>query len=93
MHDPKRVELVEFAHTPLQAPQDSPVSTNKFYGNLFLGSQGQGVWTHPYSVTWSKGSGNAGSWGMAVVSYIFGAVLPYYCCFMGRSTCAGAGHF
>lgn len=31
-----------------------------------MGSQGQGVWTHPYSVTWSKGSGNAGSWGLAV---------------------------
>ncbi|KAF6221390.1 hypothetical protein HO133_002245 [Letharia lupina] len=49
-----------------QAPQSSPVSTNKFYANLFLGIQSQGVWTHPYSVTWSKGSGNIGSWGMAV---------------------------
>ena len=42
------------------------MSTNKFYANLFLGSQGQGVWTHPYSVTWSKGGGNAQSWGLAV---------------------------
>ncbi|CAF9927650.1 hypothetical protein IMSHALPRED_007264 [Imshaugia aleurites] len=48
------------------APQSSPVSTNKFYTNLFVGAQAQGVWTHPYSVTWSKGSGNAGSYGMAV---------------------------
>lgn len=24
------------------------------------------MWTHPYSVTWSKGIGNARSWGMAV---------------------------
>ena len=47
-------------------PQSNPVSTNKFYANLFLGSQGQGVWTHPYSLAWSKGSGNVGSWGMSV---------------------------
>lgn len=33
---------------------------------MFLGAQGQGVWTHPYSVTWSKGTGNAKSWGLAV---------------------------
>lgn len=49
-----------------KAPQSSPVSTNKFYANLFLGTQGQGVWTHPYSLTWSKGGGNLKSWGMAV---------------------------
>ena len=47
-------------------PQGNPASTNKFYANLFLGSQSQGVWTHPYSVAWSKGSGNAGSWGISV---------------------------
>ncbi|MCJ1274857.1 hypothetical protein MMC21_002655 [Puttea exsequens] len=46
--------------------QGNPVSTNKFYANLFLGTQGQGVWTHPYSVIWSKGTGNVQSWGMAV---------------------------
>ncbi|KAL8841632.1 MAG: hypothetical protein Q9170_000846 [Blastenia crenularia] len=48
------------------APQNSPFSTNKFYANFFLGSQGQGVWTHPYSLTWSKGLQNAQSWGMAI---------------------------
>ncbi|KAL8658318.1 MAG: hypothetical protein Q9226_001098 [Calogaya cf. arnoldii] len=48
------------------APQSSPLSTNKFYANFFLGSQDQGVWTHPYSLTWSKGTQNARSWGMAV---------------------------
>lgn len=42
-----------------------PIETNKFYANLFLGSQGSGVWTHPYSLTWAKGHGN--TWGMAVV--------------------------
>lgn len=50
----------------MQTPQSTPVSTNKFYANLFLGTQGQGVWTHPYSVTWSRGSGVAQSWGLAV---------------------------
>ena len=53
-------------YTCIKAPQANPVSTNKFYANLFLGGQGQGVWTHPYSLTWSKGTGNASSWGMAV---------------------------
>ena len=52
--------------TMKKAPQDIPLSTNKFYANLFLGSQGQGVWTHPYSITWSKGGGNAASWGLSV---------------------------
>ena len=46
--------------------QTAPISTNKFYANLFLGNQGQGVWTHPYSVSWSRGAGNAQSWGLAV---------------------------
>lgn len=27
-----------------------PIPTNKFYSNLFLGSQTQGVWLHPYQV-------------------------------------------
>ncbi|KAL6717521.1 endo-1,3-beta glucanase [Lecanora helva] len=48
------------------SPQSNPVSTNRFYANLFIGTQGQGAWTHPYSVAWSKGSGNAKSWGFAV---------------------------
>ncbi|MCJ1284432.1 hypothetical protein MMC26_003764 [Xylographa opegraphella] len=48
------------------ATQNNPVSTNKFYANLFLGGQTQGVWTHPYSVAWSHGSGNARSWGMSI---------------------------
>ncbi|KAI4276596.1 MAG: hypothetical protein LQ337_002379 [Flavoplaca oasis] len=47
-------------------PQSSPISTNKFYANFLLGSQDQGVWTHPYSLTWSKGTQSIRSWGMAV---------------------------
>lgn len=31
-----------------------PVDTNKFYGNLLLGNQTLPVWTHPYSVWYSK---------------------------------------
>ncbi|KAL9121523.1 MAG: hypothetical protein Q9187_001919 [Circinaria calcarea] len=48
------------------APQSRPLQTNKFYANLFLGGQTNGVWTHPYSVSWSHGSGNAQSWGLSV---------------------------
>ncbi|KAL9585699.1 MAG: hypothetical protein Q9212_001356 [Teloschistes hypoglaucus] len=48
------------------ASQDGPLATNKFYANFFLGSQHQGVWTHPYSLTWSKGTGYAQSWGMTI---------------------------
>ncbi|MCJ1401504.1 hypothetical protein MMC11_004718 [Xylographa trunciseda] len=48
------------------AAQKTPISTNRFYANLFLGGQTQGVWTHPYSVSWSHGSGNARSWGMSI---------------------------
>jgi endo-1,3(4)-beta-glucanase len=46
--------------------QNSPVSTNKFYANFFLGSQTAPSWTHPYSVAWSKGGGVTKSWGMTI---------------------------
>ncbi|KAI9806031.1 MAG: hypothetical protein M1833_004438 [Piccolia ochrophora] len=46
--------------------QSGPIATNKFYANFFLGTQGQATWTHPYSVSWSKGSGNARSWGLSI---------------------------
>ncbi|KAI9885211.1 MAG: hypothetical protein M1823_002983 [Watsoniomyces obsoletus] len=46
--------------------QDRPIPTNKFYANFFLGRQNQSTWTHPYSVSWSQGSGNAQSWGLSV---------------------------
>lgn len=46
--------------------QSSPLSTNKFYQNLFLGSQASITVTHPYSVTWVKGGGTTKSWGLAV---------------------------
>ncbi|RPB01170.1 glycoside hydrolase [Choiromyces venosus 120613-1] len=31
-----------------------PLSTNKFYSNIFLGTQTQGVWTLPYMIWWNK---------------------------------------
>ena len=46
--------------------QSSPYHTNKFYANFYLGSQSSGVFTHPYTLTWAKGTGNAKSWGMVV---------------------------
>jgi endo-1,3(4)-beta-glucanase len=36
-----------------------PIPTNRFYANLFLGSQTQGVWLHPYQV-WLTGSSDPG---------------------------------
>jgi endo-1,3(4)-beta-glucanase len=45
---------------------DTPVETNKFYCGLFLGTQTNGTFTHPYSVTWVKGGGTSQSYGMAI---------------------------
>lgn len=47
-------------------PQGSPIGTNKFYANFFLGNQNAASWTHPYSVAWSKGGGASRSWGMSI---------------------------
>jgi endo-1,3(4)-beta-glucanase len=46
--------------------QTGPIETNKFYANMFLGSQSHGAWTHPYSMWWSKGAGNPPTWGMSI---------------------------
>ena len=46
--------------------QQNRLETNKFYANFFLGSQSSATWTHPYSVAWSKGAGQIGSWGLAI---------------------------
>ncbi|KIX04096.1 uncharacterized protein Z518_07649 [Rhinocladiella mackenziei CBS 650.93] len=43
-----------------------PIETNKFYQNFVLGSQGSPSFVMPYSLMWSKGHGNAQSWGMAI---------------------------
>lgn len=47
-------------------PQKSPLQTNKFYANFFLGTQTAGTWTHPYQVAWAKGGGSSHSWGLAI---------------------------
>ncbi|PVH97272.1 glycoside hydrolase family 81 protein [Periconia macrospinosa] len=46
------------------ADQNVPIGTNKFYANLFLGSQNFPVWTQPYSLVWAKGNG--GTYGISV---------------------------
>lgn len=46
--------------------RQSPIGTNKFYANFFLGTQTAGTWTHPYSVAWSKGGGSSKSWGLSI---------------------------
>lgn len=46
--------------------QSSPISTNKFYQNFFLGSQASITVLHPYSVAWAKGGGVTQSWGLSV---------------------------
>ena len=43
-----------------------PTETNKFYANFFLGTQSNAVWTHPYSLLWSQGGGNAFSYGISI---------------------------
>jgi endoglucanase Acf2 len=51
---------------PLGLAPQTPLQTNKFYANLFLGEQTNSAWTQPYSLWWSKGRGNANSWGMSI---------------------------
>lgn len=46
--------------------QTTPIGTNKFYQNFFLGSQTAAAWTHPYSIAWSKGNGASKSWGITI---------------------------
>ncbi|KAF5553306.1 glucan 1,3-beta-glucosidase [Fusarium circinatum] len=53
------------AKTPM-VNQNSPVGTNKFYSNFYLGDQNTPVYTYPYSLTWGRGTGPAASWGMSI---------------------------
>ena len=46
--------------------QGIPLETNKFYSNFFLGNQDFPAFVTPYSLTWSRGNGNAQSFGMAI---------------------------
>ena len=55
-----------FRGNGIDSNRRGPVPTNKFYANLFLGNQTNGVWTHPYSISWVRGASNPASWGMAM---------------------------
>lgn len=58
--------LVFLANGLTQVNTTAPVETNKFYANFFLGNQTTSSFTQPYSLLWSRGSGNAQSWGLAI---------------------------
>ncbi|KAK4195210.1 glycosyl hydrolase family 81-domain-containing protein [Triangularia verruculosa] len=45
---------------------NGPIGTNKFYNNFFLGSQTSPTYLFPYSVSWAKGGGASGTWGMTI---------------------------
>ncbi|KAK6442435.1 endo-1,3-beta glucanase [Oleoguttula sp. CCFEE 5521] len=47
-------------------PQSERIGTNSFHANLFLADQAYPVYTFPYSVSWSNGTGQTGSYGLAV---------------------------
>lgn len=52
---------------PKQGVKSSgPSQTNKFYANFFLGGQNDPCYAIPYSLSWAKGRGVSGSWGMAI---------------------------
>ncbi|KAL5052287.1 hypothetical protein BDW71DRAFT_213102 [Aspergillus fruticulosus] len=44
----------------------NPIETNKFHSALFLGTQTNATFTHPYTLAWAKGGGNLSSFGMAI---------------------------
>ncbi|CAM1501907.1 Fc.00g038910.m01.CDS01 [Cosmosporella sp. VM-42] len=49
----------------LGVSKKSPIETNKFYSNFFLGDQQSPTFTFPYSIAWAAGSGASTSWGMS----------------------------
>jgi endo-1,3(4)-beta-glucanase len=54
----------------------SPIGTNKFYGNFHLGNQTSPTYLHPYSVSWARGGGVTGSWGLTI-SHVEGKQRVY----------------
>ncbi|KLU92148.1 endo-1,3(4)-beta-glucanase 1 [Magnaporthiopsis poae ATCC 64411] len=44
----------------------TPLATNKFYSNLYLGGLRSPVYLHPYALHWVKGQGVTKSWGMSI---------------------------
>nr|XP_036586971.1 glycosyl hydrolase family 81 [Colletotrichum truncatum]KAF6797701.1 glycosyl hydrolase family 81 [Colletotrichum truncatum] len=45
---------------------NTPLQTNKFYSNFFLGDQTAPTYTYPYGISWGAGRGAAASFGMAI---------------------------
>ncbi|GAB1204034.1 hypothetical protein APSETT445_002683 [Aspergillus pseudonomiae] len=58
-HPVPRASIVRMNNT-------DPIETNKFYAGLFLGTQTNTTFTHPYGIAWAKGNGNAKSYGIAI---------------------------
>ncbi|RYO91864.1 hypothetical protein DL766_006123 [Monosporascus sp. MC13-8B] len=59
----------------------TPIGTNKFYANFFLGKQTSPAYVHPYSLAWARGQGASSSWGMAISHVdanqrVYGPVRP-----------------
>ncbi|KAL7622075.1 endo-1,3-beta glucanase [Parahypoxylon ruwenzoriense] len=54
----------------------TPIGTNKFYANFFLGNQTAPTYVHPYSVVWAGGQGATSSWGLAI-SHIEASQIVY----------------
>ncbi|KAK2061476.1 family 81 glycosyl hydrolase [Colletotrichum caudatum] len=44
----------------------SPLQTNKFFSNFFLGDQTAPTYTYPYGIAWGAGRGAAASFGMTI---------------------------
>ncbi|KAF9876345.1 glycosyl hydrolase family 81 [Colletotrichum karsti] len=44
----------------------TPLQTNKFYANFFLGDQTAPTYTYPYGIAWGAGKGAAASFGMTI---------------------------
>ncbi|KAF6840255.1 glycoside hydrolase family 81 protein [Colletotrichum plurivorum] len=44
----------------------TPLQTNKFYSNFFLGDQTAPTYTYPYGIAWGAGRGAAASYGMTI---------------------------
>ncbi|KAL9028639.1 MAG: hypothetical protein Q9196_003031 [Gyalolechia fulgens] len=49
-----------------RAAKQAMIDQTEVFQAVATSSQGQGVWTHPYSLTWSKGTQSTQSWGMAI---------------------------
>ncbi|SSD61565.1 related to Endo-1,3(4)-beta-glucanase 2 [Saccharomycodes ludwigii] len=50
----KKLHEVNLPKNFVKINNNKAVETNKFYGNMFLDRQDNPVWTHPYSIWWSR---------------------------------------